>query len=79
MECVFTDAGIRTRGGAGAEFGEASVVVRNIGKMLSSRVVEEWRYKRKACCKKDTEAARKHEAAKEIVQRGKEECASTNK
>ena len=41
VEFVFTDAGIRTRDGAGAEFGEAPVVARNIGKMLSSRVVED--------------------------------------
>ena len=38
---MFTDAGIRTSGGAGPEVGEASVVARNIGKMLSSRVVED--------------------------------------
>jgi hypothetical protein len=43
VDFVFTDAGIRTRGGAGAEFSEASVVARNIGKMLSSRVVEVWK------------------------------------
>ena len=42
VDFVFTDAGIRTSGGAGPEVGEASVLVAsNIGKMLSSRVVED--------------------------------------
>ena len=70
---MFTDAGIRTRGGAGAEFGEASVVARNIGKMLSSRVVEDCggiRGKR---------AARKTLRQQESVRQQKKECSGAKK